>query len=320
LASRPESLRRTPPAPPLEHGGTVVETREPTSRLPPVVRALRPRQWAKNVLVLAAPAAAGVLLEPGIAGPVALAFVSFCLAASGGYLLNDVHDLPSDRHHPRKRRRPIAAGEVSPALALRLGVVLLVAGIGLGFAVDVLLGVSVLSYALLTGVYSADLRQRELLDLAAVAALFVIRVVGGGVAADVPLSRWFLIVVSAGAFFVVTSKRTGERVELASVDGGEQRGTLAAYPESFLRQLRTVSSAIALMAYCGWALARGHGADGPWSELSIVPFALFLLRYSLLVERGHGGAPEDLVLGDTELRIFAGCWLVLFAVGVYAGG
>jgi decaprenyl-phosphate phosphoribosyltransferase len=252
--------------------------------------------------------------------PTVLAFVAFCVVASGGYLLNDVKDADSDRHHPTKRHRPIAAGEVSVRAAVIAGVAMLLLGLALAFAVDPLLGVTVGAYAVLTGTYTVLLRRVELFDLAAVAALFVIRVVAGGVAADVPLSGWFLVVVCSGAFFVVACKRAGERVELAAVGAEERRPTLSAYPEDFLRQMRTVSSGVALVAYCLWAFEPAQAAgQGPWSALSIAPFAMFVLRYSLLVERGAGGAPEELVFSDGQLRGLAAAWLVLFGLGVYLG-
>jgi decaprenyl-phosphate phosphoribosyltransferase len=289
-------------------------------RGPALLRAARPRQWAKNVLVLAAPGAAGVLNHPEVAARVGVAFVAFCLAASGGYLLNDARDAPSDRRHPRKRRRPVAAGEVSVRTAVTVGVALLLAGIALGFAVSPKLGLVVVGYVALTALYTLRLRREEVLDLVAVAGLFVIRTVAGAAAAGVPLSRWFLIVASAGALFVVAGKRAGERAELGEVGTPTTRPTLAGYSEEYLRQVRTIACGIALTAYCVWAFHQADlRAQGPWSELSIVPFGIFMLRYGLLVDRGEGGAPEDLVLGDRGLQTIAVCWLLLFGIGVHLG-
>ncbi|HEV2753000.1 MAG TPA: decaprenyl-phosphate phosphoribosyltransferase, partial [Solirubrobacteraceae bacterium] len=164
---------------------------------------MRPRQWLKNVLVLAAPGAAGVLLEPEILGRVALCFAAFCLAASGGYLLNDVHDAPTDRRHPRKRARPVADGRLPAPVALVAGVALLAAGLAVGglagWRVLAVVGV----YVALTLVYSAWLRRVPVLDLMTVAAFFLVRAVAGGIAGGVALSQWFLIVASFGSLFIV---------------------------------------------------------------------------------------------------------------------
>lgn len=305
------------PVPGLEAGEPVADAR---SRTPALLRAVRPRQWVKNVLVFAAPGAAGGLTRPEIVARVGVAFVAFCLVAGGGYLLNDAHDAASDRRHPRKRRRPVAAGELSVPTAVIAGLVLLAAGLGLGFAVAPELGLTVAAYVALTALYTLRLRREAVLDLAAVAGLFVIRMVGGGAAAGVPLSRWFLIVACAGALLVVAGKRAGERAELGTVDAPSTRSTLVGYSDAYLRQVRTIASAIALTAYAVWAFHQADfRAQGPWSTLSIVPFALFLLRYDLLVDRGGGGAPEDLLLGDRGLQLIALCWLVLFGVGVHIG-
>ncbi len=162
-------------------------------RSPPValLAAARPRQWIKNSLVLAAPAAAGLLTHPSALAKVALAFASFCLVASGGYLLNDVGDAEADRRHPRKRHRPVAAGELSPAAALTAGVVAIAGGIALAALVSLPLLAAVAGYVALSFAYTWYLKRVPVVDIATVAAFFVLRAVAGGLAAGVPLSRWF---------------------------------------------------------------------------------------------------------------------------------
>jgi decaprenyl-phosphate phosphoribosyltransferase len=279
---------------------------------------VRPRQWLKNVLVFGAPAAAGQLTHRTALLYSLAAFVIFCLAASGTYCLNDVVDREADRRHPVKRHRPVASGEVSVRLAVMIGGVLLAAALAGSAAINrPRLALVVAIYVGVTVAYSVWLKHEPILDLGAVAAGFVLRAIAGGVATQVPLSNWFIIVASFGSLFMVAGKREAE-VMLLGHEGESHRATLGAYTANFLRHVRSVASAVAMTAYCLWAFEKAHGSSGAiWFELSIVPFVLGVLRYALLVDAGHGGAPEDVVLGDRTLQGLAVCLGVLFAVGVY---
>jgi decaprenyl-phosphate phosphoribosyltransferase len=285
-----------------------------------LVRTARPKQWLKNVLVFAAPGAAGVLTDAEPLARAAGAFVVFCLAASGTYFLNDSLDAHADRQHAAKRFRPVAAGVVSIGLARVVGAALLavaVAGALLvgGWELAAVAG----SYVALTLSYSLWLKHQPVIDIAAVAAGFVLRTIAGGVAADVPISQWFLIVASFGSLFMVTGKRSAEFAEMGE-DRGATRVALSYYTAPFLRYVRGVTSSIAIAAYCLWAFENAEAATTHfWFEVSIVPFVLGILRYALLLESGAGGAPEELVLGDRTLQVLGLLWAVLFAVGVYAG-
>jgi decaprenyl-phosphate phosphoribosyltransferase len=279
---------------------------------------VRPRQWLKNVLVFGAPAAAGQLTHRTALLYSLAAFVIFCLAASGTYCLNDVVDREADRRHPVKRHRPVASGEVSVRVAVAIGAVLLAAALAGSAAIGrPRLALVVAIYVGVTVAYSVWLKHEPILDLGAVAAGFVLRAIAGGVATQVPLSNWFIIVASFGSLFMVAGKREAE-VMLLGHEGESHRATLGAYTANFLRHVRSVASAVAMTAYCLWAFEKAHGSSGAiWFELSIVPFVLGVLRYALLVDAGHGGAPEDVVLGDRTLQGLAVCLGVLFAVGVY---
>ncbi|HKP89682.1 MAG TPA: decaprenyl-phosphate phosphoribosyltransferase [Thermoleophilaceae bacterium] len=282
-----------------------------------VLRALRPKQWAKNVLVVAAPAAAGVLSEGDVLGKVALAFVAFCLISSATYLLNDVRDLESDRLHPTKRHRPIAAGELGVPQALALGVLLLIVGFAVAAVVRLEFLIVAVVYILITASYTMWLKHIAVVDIVAIASGFILRAVAGGVAADVPLSRWFLIVASFGSLFVVSGKRHGEHIDLGE-EGAEVRPTLGAYSRNYLQYVWTMTSGVTVAAYCLWAFEMAPGEETvPFYELSIVPFVTFILRYAMLLEQGHGGAPEDVVLGDRTLLVLAAVWAAVFGAGVY---
>jgi len=290
-----------------------------SSQFAGLVRSMRPKQWVKNVLVFAAPGAAGVLFHPAVLLRALAAFVAFCLAASGMYLFNDTFDAEADRSHPVKGRRAVAARTVSPRVALSFSAALVVGGLaaagaaGWGF-VAILLG-----YLALSGAYTLWLKHIAVIDIATVASGFVLRAIAGGVATNVAISQWFLIVASFGSLFVVAGKRHGEHVDLGPARADARR-SLGVYPASYLRYLWMVSSAVAIGAYCLWAFEQGRTHHGfPWYELSIVPFVVGILRYALLLESGLGAAPEDVILGDRTLQVLGVVWIGVFAAAVYLG-
>ncbi|HEX7131724.1 MAG TPA: decaprenyl-phosphate phosphoribosyltransferase [Iamia sp.] len=284
-----------------------------------VLAACRPKQWTKNLLVLAAPGAAGVLGEADAVVATAAALVAFCLAASATYLLNDAADIEADRAHATKRHRPIAAGELSIGQARALAVVLAVAGAGVALAVRWQLLAVLVAYVALTTAYSLVLKHVVLLDVIALASGFVLRAVAGAVAADVPISDWFFIVTSFGSLFMAVGKRHAEVVTMGD-DAGSHRKVLDGYTPSFLAHLRSVSSGVVLVAYCLWAFERADLTDMavPWYQISIVPFTTAVLRYAQLLDTGEGGAPEELVLSDRMLLLSGAVWAVVFGIGVLA--
>ena len=141
---------------------------------------IRPRQWIKNLLVVAAAGAAGALGHDDVPVRVGLAGIAFCLLASGIYAINDVRDAPEDRLHPRKRHRPVAAGELDPRAATWMGVSLMVAGLALCAAVRPLLAVVGAGYLALTLSYTLIWRHVVVLDVFAIAGGFVLRAVRVG--------------------------------------------------------------------------------------------------------------------------------------------
>lgn len=291
------------------------------------VRTARPRQWLKNVLVFAAPGAAGVLFHAGTLGRSVGAFAVFCAASGGTYFVNDALDAEADRAHPAKRNRPVAAGQIPVRAALVVGGGLMAASLAASAALGWRLVVVVAIYLAIPGLgYSLWLKHEPVLDIGAVAGGFILRAVGGGVATGVPLSDWFVIVASFGSLFVVGGKRYAEHVGLGEHRRGH-RSTLGAYTLAYLRHVRSVSSAVAMAGYCLWAFEKAgagtgaghHSAPGAiWYQLSIVPFVLALLRYGLILETGAGGSPEDVILQDRTLQALGAVWVLLFALGVYA--
>jgi decaprenyl-phosphate phosphoribosyltransferase len=292
---------------------------EPPDRTPlsAFVRTARPKQWVKNLLVVAAPGAAGVLTNPAQLGRTAVAFVALCLAASGTYFLNDALDADADRQHPVKRLRPVASGALSVRTAKWSAGILIALGIAVAAPINGgQLAAVVAGYAVLTVSYSLWLKHEPVIDLGAVAAGFVLRAVAGGIATNVPISNWFLIVAGAGSLFIVTGKRHAEQVELGS-DSGAHRATLDEYSPGVLGFVRSVGASVTITAYCLWSFeVASRVGDVLWFRASIVPFVLAMLRYAFIAEQGGGGAPEEIVFEDRVLQVLGVLWLVTFAIGV----
>jgi decaprenyl-phosphate phosphoribosyltransferase len=280
---------------------------------------LRPRQWIKNLLVIAAAGAAGALGHDDVPVRVGLAFAAFCMLASGIYAINDVRDADEDRLHPRKRFRPVAARQLSPRSAVSLGLALMLVGLLICALITPLLALVGAGYLALSLSYTLVWRHLLLLDIIAIGGGFVLRAVAGGVASPVALSRWFLLVVSAASVFVAAGKRNAElhRTSLAAVTKGRRR-VLEGYTRARLRLILIASAAVAVFAYGIWAFQLPDIDGVPWRPLTLLPFAAGVVRYGLLVGRGRGESPEELLLGDHLLQAAGALWLVLFALAVHA--
>lgn len=283
----------------------------------------RPRQWVKNVLVLAAPVAAGRILDPSILVRALTTLVLFTVVAAGVYWVNDALDAPNDRLHPTKRRRPIASGVIPVRAAVVGGLVLEALGLLAGWllispALAAVLG----AYGLLQLGYSTHLKRVPVAELMVVASGFVIRALAGGVATGLVLTDWFLIVTSFGALFLVAGKRYAEAVAMGDL-ASEHRAVLEWYPRPFLQQVVGVCLAVTLLAYCLWAFRTSTLITGPapslWVALSVVPVTLVSLRYLLLVAAGRTGEPEDLLLKDRVIALGALAAAVMVLVGIYGG-
>lgn len=281
-------------------------------KTPALIRAARPHQWVKNVLVTAGPIAAGWPDGWTTTVSVVLAFITFCLMSSAVYLVNDVIDVEADRAHPVKRFRPIAAGEVTPRQAVAVAVVLAIAGLGAAVATGRWqLAVVLAVYATIQLGYCLWLKNVAVIDLAVVASGFLLRAIAGGAAAGIILSQWFLLVASFGSLFMVAGKRYSE-VHLVGEGAAATRRILQEYSASYLRFAWGLAGSVTVTFYSLWAF--DIGARQPLlAQLSIAPFVLALLRYAVDIDRGAAGEPEAIVLGDRVLQVLGVLWLALFA-------
>jgi len=279
-----------------------------------LLRGMRPTQWVKNLLVLAAPLAAGELFQASVAGPTLLAFIAFCLMSSAVYLINDSADLEADRLHPQKRFRPLAAGELSVKLALEWAVALSVGALLLGSLAGWELAALLAGYLVLQVCYTLWLKHEPVLDISVVTAGFLIRAVAGGVAAGLPISQWFLLVAGFGSLFIVAGKRYSELDMMGSAAG--TRRSLVRYTGTYLRFVWGVAAGATVMSYGLWAFENSGVTAVPWHTLSIAPFVMGLLRYAVDIDAGRASEPEEILWGDRVLQEIGLCWLVLVCLGV----
>jgi decaprenyl-phosphate phosphoribosyltransferase len=282
-----------------------------------VFRSARPRQWPKNLLVFAAPLAGASLgRDDGLAYAL-VAAVAFTAASVAVYLVNDVLDADRDRRHPVKRRRPIAAGQLSKAHALAVAAACVVAAVGAGFWIgEPLLAVILGGYLASSLLYSLLLKHIPVIELVFVASGFVLRALGGAVATHVPPSGWFLLVCSLGAFLVATAKRFTELTVLGS-DAVRHRPSMRWYRPAALRLTQRVTGVAMIATYVLWALGEHGGWIRAWHLASALPLAATLARFDRLTARATAKPVEDLLARDTLMVILEMTWLVMFVAGLW---
>jgi decaprenyl-phosphate phosphoribosyltransferase len=279
-----------------------------TSRLPAWLRAMRPRQWVKNVLVLAPVFPAGEQVGLDTLTGVGVAFVLFCLVSSSIYLINDAKDVEADRAHPRKRFRPIASGELSARTAVVLAIVLAVLALGFGTFWQPMLGVVLGVYFAIQLAYCFGVKHEPVLELACVASGFLLRMLAGGTAGDIPLSGWFLLTTAFGSLFMAAGKRYGE-ARRGELTGEPVRRVVQKYSTTYLRFVWTLAATVVVTTYALWAIEVLVAQTGTnLATLTIVPFILAVLRYAVDVDAGNAEEPEEIALHDRVLLALAVVW------------
>jgi 4-hydroxybenzoate polyprenyltransferase len=241
--------------------------------------------------------------DPRSLGQAAVAFAVFCAIAGAGYLFNDLADLAQDRLHPHKRLRPIASGRVGRAQAILLGVTLLLSGIATAFALNQRFGLLTVAYVLLSFAYNAGLKHVVLVDVFALATFFVVRVIAGAVAIDVPISPWLYLCTILAALFLGLAKRRHELLLLGE-DAASHRQILREYSPTLLEQLIAIVTASLIMAYSLYTFS-AENLPRDHSMMVTVPIVIFgIFRYLYLVHRRDaGGSPEEVLLADRPLLL-----------------
>src|SRR6202521_2435716 len=298
-------------------GATGVLARGPA--LSNLIISLRPDQWTKNLLVFAALVFARKLFDLASVAAALAAFVIFCFLSGVVYLVNDVMDRDSDRRHPLKSRRPIAAGELPIVTALTAAGLLCAVSLAAAFTLGWRFGAVASVYVSLLVLYSGLLKHLVIIDVLTVAIGFVLRAVAGAVAIDVLISRWLLVCTILLALFIALAKRRHELVLLGG-DASGHRGILGEYSPYLLDQMIVVVAASTLIAYIFYSISDDTAAkfDTEWLGLTI-PFPLYgIFRYLYLVhQREGGGSPSDLLLTDRPLLVCVAVWALAVALIIY---
>ena len=284
-----------------------------------IVRAMRPAQWLKNGVVFAGVVFGSKLLQPLALGSAAMAAIIFCCLSGGFYLVNDVRDQDADRLHPVKRGRPVASGQLAPAMATRIGVAL----IALANVSAILLGggfvLAVAAYTALMAAYNLGLKEIVIVDVLVIAAGFVIRAAAGAIAVDVSISPWLLTCTMLLALLIGFGKRRNELVSLDSA--GLHRRNLDSYSREMLDQAVAVTASGTLIAYAVYTIdadsvPRDHRMM--WT-IPLVAYGIFRYLF-LLYRKGKGGAPEALLLTDRGLLAAVMSWGIASAILFYLAG
>ncbi|MCA9750979.1 MAG: decaprenyl-phosphate phosphoribosyltransferase [Gemmatimonadetes bacterium] len=287
---------------------------------------MRPKQWIKNVVVLAGVVFAGRLAEFAFVLPAIAAFAAFCVLSSAVYVFNDVVDADKDRRHPEKRNRPIAAGRISPGAGLAFAVVLAGAGLGAAFWLGPRFGGAAVAYLALNLAYSLDLKRRVIFDVLSIAVGFMIRAIGGvevlrDLDPSVALSHWLLLCTFFLALVMGFGKRRSE-LALLTGDAREHRAALGDYSVELLDVFIPMVSACAIIAYSVYTIWPAtlvkFGTD---KLVYTVPFVVYgFFRYLFLIrERGLGGNPSEILFRDGALAASVVAWMLAIVSILYFG-
>ena len=289
------------------------------SNLLAYLAALRPKQWTKNAIVFAALVFDLKLFDFSRLATVIGAFICFCLASSAVYIVNDLRDIESDRLHPKKRLRPIAAGQVSSQSAWLLVALLLLVSVPVALLLRPAFGAVLLAYLALMTAYTFVLKHLVLVDVFAISAGFVLRAAGGAVVVDIPISGWLYVCTVLLSLFLGFGKRRHELLLLDS-SAGFHRRNLDEYTPELLDQFITISAAATIMAYSLYTVEAETLPDDR-SMMLTIPFVLYaMMRYLFLVQRRDGGgSPEQILLTDLPLLSCITLWGLVAVVILYVG-
>lgn len=274
------------------------------------LKILRPTQWVKNLMIFFPPFLGGVFFRPYVVEQGAVPFAAFCLAASSAYVFNDICDRDNDRHHPKKKLRPIPSGEVTVAKAWLLCALLLCGALWLAAAISLTFLLLLVAYLAISASYSMMMKEIPVVDLFCVSSGFLLRLQAGGEAFGVTISQWLFLTVFLLSLFLSTGKRLGEMSFLGE-DAGTHRKSLLHYPDGFLDSVLSLSGAAVLVTYTMYVITR-HAL-----VYTVILCCFGLLRFILRVKSGLGGDPTESLLKDKQLLAVSALWALMFAWIVY---
>ncbi|HRE29616.1 MAG TPA: decaprenyl-phosphate phosphoribosyltransferase [Anaerolineales bacterium] len=282
----------------------------------PLLRTLRPKQWAKNVFVFAALVFDHKLADWRFLTVTIAAFVVLCFLSSSVYILNDLADIEKDRQHPKKRNRPIASGALPIPIAYTALAVLAPGSLIAAFALGTTFGYIALAYFVSNVLYSFWLKHVVLVDVMVLASGFLLRAAGGAELIGSVISPWLYICVSLLALFIGFGKRRGEL--LIAQNGGSTRKVLDHYSLSFVDQLINLVASATIVAYSFYTFS-AENLPANHSMMLTIPFVLYaLFRYLYLIHiKGEGGAPDELVFVDRPLQLSFALWALSVVLVLY---
>lgn len=285
--------------------------------LPVVVEACRPRQWVKNLLVFAVPLVSRALTDTTVVIDTTIAFVAFCAASSGMYLINDLRDRDADVGHPYKSLRPIASGRLSSRDAGVASALLVISSVVLAALVSLGTLFTICLYLVSTTVYSVFLKRVPILELLMLASGFVLRALAGAFSAHMPPSKWFLVCVMFGSLFIAMKKRYAEMP--GDTSGTKTRHVLDWYTPAVLEISARIVGAVFILSYLGWSIASDHQTIQQYvfRIISVVPFASAVVWYDYQASGKSGESPEDLFASDRVLQFLGASWFALVSASIY---
>lgn len=276
------------------------------------LKALRPEQWSKNLIVFAALIFAREFTNGALVIKAVIAFALFCLASSAVYLMNDLIDIDRDRLHPEKSKRPIASGEVKKSHAALMAIIFaLVAVPGSLYFLNEYFFTAVFSYLILMLLYSMILKQVVIIDVMTIATGFVIRAVGGAVAIMVEISPWLIVCTTLLALFLGFGKRRHELV-LLNEDAAQHRDILEHYSIALLDQLISIVTAATIIAYAIYTMFGGVYEKLGVKHLELtIPFVIYgIFRYLYLIHKKEaGGSPTRVLYTDLPIIVCVMLWI-----------
>jgi len=285
-----------------------------------LLRAMRPHQWIKNGFVVLPLLFARKVFEPDALFTILTALVSFCLAASGTYLMNDIKDIEADRNHPKKRDRPLAAGHISIRFASGAFVVIVALALFAAYTISWEFMEIVLLYLLIQLFYSFWLKHVAIIDIFCIAAGFFLRVIGGAVAIQVEISSWLLICTTMISMFLATGKRRAEMTCLDKETSSNHRKVLKEYDCYLLDQMINIITGCTILSYLLYCLSPEKIASyGHTKMIFTFPFVLYgIFRYLYILNKKNlADAPEKILLSDLPLAVSVFWWGLMCALIIY---
>lgn len=295
---------------------SLTDRRGASSTFAALVEAMRPRQWTKSLVVFAPLIFSGRVNDPDSVLAVVPLFVALCLASSASYLFNDVRDREADGVHPLKRARPVASGRLGPVLAFSAAAMLAIGALLLALSASAAVAAWLVAFLALQGAYTLVLRRLAVVDVAGIAASFLLRVQIGAVTLGLSASPMMLASAGLLAVFLALGKR---RHELLLLDESTaHRTSLTGLDAASLDRALLILAVATVVAYGAWSFEPGYRQAAAFLPLSTIPVAAGLARYLYLVHRrSAGGSPEDVLITDIPLLVILLSWGALLALALY---